>query len=55
MFENKTENNEQVTIQGCISGDQCMTNVYNAVTEIFAILVGIMVIETQKFINLGAL
>ena len=23
MFENKTENNEQVTIQGCISADQC--------------------------------
>ena len=32
-----------------------MTNICNVVREIFVIIVSVMVIETQKFINLGVL
>ena len=38
-----------------INADTLMTNVCNVVGEIFAIIVSVMVIETQKFINLVAL
>ena len=38
-----------------INADSLMTNICNVVREIFAIIVSVMVIQTQKFINLRAL
>ena len=38
-----------------INADSLMTNICNVVREIFAIMVSVMVIQTQKFINLRAL
>ena len=37
-----------------INADSLMTNICNVVREIFAIMVSVMVIQTQKFINLRA-
>ena len=37
-----------------INADSLMTNICNVVREIFAIIVSVMVIQTQNFINLRA-
>ena len=57
-FDKKTEDNDKSPFKDVyplINADSLMTNICNVVREIFAIIVSVMVIQTQKFINLRVL